>query len=216
VPRRDGAYLSGDSITIRRAGTIVGALPISAVRLRGDHNVANVLTACATAAVMALPIDAMETAIRSFQGVAHRLQVVGRAHGATWVDDSIATSPERTIAGIRSFAEPVVLLLGGREKNLPLEGLAAEIRGRARAIVCFGEAGPLFHQALKDAAAQAILVDTLGEAVAAAAAVVGEGDAVLLSPAGTSFDAYPNFEARGQAFAELVRALPGFAPEVVP
>jgi UDP-N-acetylmuramoylalanine--D-glutamate ligase len=108
----------------------------------------------------------------------------------------------------------VVLLLGGREKNLPLEGLGDEIRKRARAIVCFGEAAPLFHQALKDTAPRATLVETLAEAVEAAADVAHDGDVVLLSPAGTSFDVYPNFEARGRAFAEIVARLPGFEPEV--
>ncbi len=216
TPRHDGAFLSGGTITVRREGEIAGAIPVSAMRLRGDHNVANVLTACATAAAMGLPVEAMERAIEAFTGVAHRLQVVGRANGATWVDDSIATSPERTIAGIRAFSEPVVLLLGGREKNLPLEGLKTEIERRARAIVCFGEAGPLFHRALTGAAPTSLLVGTLAEAVEAAADLVREGDAVLLSPAGTSFDAYPNFEARGRAFAELVAALPGFEPEVTP
>ncbi len=214
APKFDGAFLSGETITVRRRGETLGTIPVSAMRLRGDHNVSNVLTACAAAAAIGLPVDAMANAIRTFTGVAHRLQVVGRANGATWVDDSIATSPERTIAGIRAFSEPVVLLLGGRDKNLPLEGLKTEIERRARAVVCFGEAGPLFHKVLSGAAPTSLLVGTLAEAVESAADLVRGGEAVLLSPAGTSFDAYPNFEARGAAFAELVAALPGFEPEV--
>ena len=213
APGTDGAYISGATITIRRGGSVAGVLPVSAMRLRGEHNVANVLTACATAAAMDLSVEAMETGIRTFRGVAHRLESVGRAYGATWVDDSIATSPERTIAGIRAFSEPVVLLLGGREKNLPLEGLATEVAARARAIVCFGEAGPLFHAALSTKAPQSALVEGLEDAVEAATGFVRRGDVVLLSPAGTSFDAYPNFEARGRAFAAFVAALPGFERE---
>src|SRR5690606_5231060 len=134
------------------------------------------------------PVEAMAAAVSKFRGVPHRLEIVGRALGATWVNDSIATSPERAIAGLRAFREPVVLLLGGREKNLPLEGLAAEVRTRCRAIICFGESGNLFYEALRGSAPRAQLVQTLADAVEAAANIVERGDAVLLSPGGTSFD----------------------------
>jgi UDP-N-acetylmuramoylalanine--D-glutamate ligase len=209
-PQHDGAFLQGDAIVVRSDGVEVGRFGRSAVLLRGEHNLANVLSACATAAAAGIGISQMEETVRIFPGVAHRLQIVGKARGATWVDDSIATSPERTIAGIRAFGEPVVLLLGGRDKNLPLEGLREEIKVRARGIVCFGEAGPMFHAALGGATRKALLVGDLAEAVEAAATIVEQGDVVLLSPAGTSFDAYPNFEARGDAFAGMVQGLPGF------
>jgi len=186
------------------------------IRLRGEHNLANVTMACAIGAEAGFPRDAMARAIGSFTGVAHRLEVVGRASGATWVNDSIATSPERAIAGLRAFTEPVVLLMGGRDKNLDLDGLRELARERCHAIVCFGESGALFHGAMKEAVVDCTLVATLPEAVVAAAERVQAGDVVLLSPAGTSFDAYPNFEARGEAFRQLVRALPGFLPEVSP
>jgi UDP-N-acetylmuramoylalanine--D-glutamate ligase len=213
APRADGAFLVGDAVVVRSEGREAGKFARDAIGLRGEHNVANVLAACATAAVIGIPVSAIEATARTFAGVPHRLQAVGRANGATWIDDSIATSPERTIAGIRAFDEPVVLLLGGREKNLPLEGLADEISARARGIVCFGEAGPLFYERLAGHAARAALVRGLDEAVEAAASIVQDGDVVLLSPAGTSFDAYPNFEARGDAFAQLVQELPGFEAE---
>ena len=172
--------------------------------------------ACAIAAEAGFPVEAMRRGVRGFRGVPHRLEVVGRAAGATWVNDSIATSPERAIAGLRAFTEPVVLLLGGREKNLPLDQLRELARERCRAIVCFGEAGPLFHGAMKSAVPVARIVPTLEEAVSAALGLVQPGDVVLLSPAGTSFDAYPNFEARGEAFRRLVAGLPGFTWEVSP
>jgi UDP-N-acetylmuramoylalanine--D-glutamate ligase len=114
------------------------------------------------------------------------------------------------MAGLRAFTEPVVLLLGGRDKHLPLADLQALATERCRAVVCFGEAGALFYDAMKGAVEHARLVPTLEDAAAAALKFVHEGDVVLLSPAGTSFDAYPSFEVRGERFAELVRALPGF------
>jgi UDP-N-acetylmuramoylalanine--D-glutamate ligase len=144
--------------------------------------------------------------------VPHRLEVVGRAGGATWVNDSIATSPERTMAGLRAFSEPVVLLLGGREKNLPLGDLRELAALRCRAIVTFGEAGALFAAGMQGAA-PVYTAGHLHDAVACAARRAEAGDVVLLSPAGTSFDAYPSFEARGEAFRVLVRAMPGFEAE---
>jgi UDP-N-acetylmuramoylalanine--D-glutamate ligase len=152
----------------------------------------------------------MRRAASTFRGVAHRLESVGTALGATWINDSIATSPERTVAGLRSFSEPIVLLLGGREKRLPLDMLQELGRERCRAVICFGESGKLFHEAMRAAVARCHLVDTLEEAVEAAAREVAPGNVVLLSPAGTSFDAYPSFEVRGERFRQLVRALPGF------
>jgi UDP-N-acetylmuramoylalanine--D-glutamate ligase len=209
-PDGPGAWLDGDEVLVRTGSRPELVLPAADIQLRGRHNLSNVVMACAIGAEAGFPLDAMARATRGFTGVAHRLEVVGRAKGATWVNDSIATSPERTIAGLRAFTEPVVLLLGGRDKNLELDGLRELARTRCRAVVCFGEAGDLFCGAMSGAVADCTRVETLDEAVTVAAGKVEHGDAVLLSPAGTSFDAYPNFEARGEAFRRLVRALPGF------
>lgn len=215
-PEGDGAWVEDGEILVRSGSRPAPVVNVGEIRLRGEHNLANVTMACAIGAEAGFPREAMARAISAFSGVAHRLEVVGRANGATWVNDSIATSPERAIAGLRAFSEPVVLLMGGRDKNLDLDGLRELARERCHAIVCFGESGALFHGAMKEAVADCTLVATLNEAVAAAAECVQAGDVVLLSPAGTSFDAYPNFEARGEAFRQLVRALPGFVPEVSP
>jgi UDP-N-acetylmuramoylalanine--D-glutamate ligase len=212
----DGAWLSDGAILVRRGRWPREVMPASAVRLRGDHNLANIVMACALADAAGFPVEAMAAAAATFTGVAHRLEIAGRANGVTWVNDSIATSPERTMAGLRAFAEPVVLLLGGREKHLPLDGLQTLARDRCRAVVCFGEAGPLFAEAMRSAVATVELVSSLDDAVAAAARLALPGDVVLLSPAGTSFDAYPSFEVRGEAFRALAGALPGFAKEVLP
>lgn len=212
----DGAWLEHGQVVVRQGSLAREVVARDDILLRGQHNLANVVMATAIGSEAGLPIEAMARAVRGFRGVAHRLEVVGRANGVTWVNDSIATSPERTIAGLRAFTEPVVLLLGGREKNLPLDELRELARERCRAVVCFGEAGPLFHEGMREAVGTCRLVSTLEDAVAAAAELARPGDAVLLSPAGTSFDAYPNFESRGQAFRDLVAALPGFTPEVTP
>ncbi|MXX19150.1 MAG: UDP-N-acetylmuramoyl-L-alanine--D-glutamate ligase [Dehalococcoidia bacterium] len=206
----DGAWLEGKAIVSRWGGAAETVAGTADLRMRGRHNVANAVLATAIAGAMGLPGEAVATALRSFPGLPHRLQVVGRAHGATWINDSIATSPERTLAALDAVPEPAILLLGGREKALPLENLRVAAGERCRAAICFGEAATPFAEAMAGAVETVVRVETLEEAVAAAAAIAREGDAVLLSPAGTSFDAYPRFEARGEAFAALVAALDGF------
>jgi UDP-N-acetylmuramoylalanine--D-glutamate ligase len=206
----DGAWLEGDTIVSRRGGAPEAVATTSDLRMRGRHNVANAVLAVAIAGAMGLPHDGVADALRQFPGLPHRLQVVGHAHGAAWINDSIATSPERTVAALEAVPEPAILLLGGREKALPLDRLRATAGQRCRAAICFGEAATPFAEAMAGAIDTVVRVETVEEAVAAAAAIAREGDAVLLSPAGTSFDAYPRFEARGEAFAALVAALDGF------
>ncbi len=209
----DGSWLEGGEIVARHGNGIETIANIEDVRIRGDHNVANVVMACGIGSAMGLPRDAMRKAIQEFRGVHHRLEVVGKANGAIYVNDSIATAPERTIAGLRAFSEPVVLLLGGREKNLPLAELQSEVQRRCHAVVCFGEAAESFRSAMASTGVDARAVDTLAEAVNEAAQLARPGDVVLLAPAGTSFDAYPSFEVRGAEFRRLVAELPGFEEE---
>ncbi len=206
----DGAWLEGDAIVSREGGATETVASASGLRMRGRHNVANAVMATAIARTMGLPADAIAETLGRFPGLPHRLETVGRARGAVWINDSIATSPERAAAALEAVSEPAILLLGGREKALPLEKLRAAARERCRAAVCFGEAAGPFAEAMTGAVGTVARVETLAEAVEAAAALAREGDAVLLSPAGTSFDAYPRFEARGEAFAALVAALDGF------
>ncbi len=204
----DGAYFDGEHLRWRRQGEDHLIMPAAEVPLRGRHNVENVLAAAAAAGAAGITMAAVRAAVRSFHAVPHRLEPVGDVHGVTYINDSIATAPERTLAGMRSFHEPLVLLLGGRDKKLPLEELAAECARRCRTVITFGEAGPLFAGAMRRAGVATLAeTGTLSEAVAAAFRMAQPGDVVLLSPAGTSFDAYPNFERRGEEFRRLVAAL---------
>jgi UDP-N-acetylmuramoylalanine--D-glutamate ligase len=204
----------------RRHGQEVDVLGVRDIPLRGRHNVENVLAATAVAGACGIPMAVVAAAVRDFRGVPHRLEVVAMVNGVTYVNDSIATAPERTLAGMRAFTEPLVLLLGGRDKHLPLDDLAAEAARRCRAVLCFGEAGDLFAAAMRGAAGEGGLVverlGTLDEVVQRAARIARPGDAVLLAPAGTSFDAYPNFERRGEQFRQLVQALADNPPRSAP
>jgi len=144
--------------------------------------------------------------------MAHRLEFVRQWHGAVWFNDSIATAPERTIAAIRSFDEPLVLLLGGRDKNLPWESLADLVHERVRHVIVFGEAAGKIVEALSSANPQekkATIqkVDKLKDAIDAASQIVEPGDVVLLSPGGTSFDEFKDFEERGEYFRKWVNQL---------
>jgi len=182
------------------------------IALRGDHNVLNVLAACAiTSAAGFSPAD-MLAGIQGFAGVDHRLEYVGTVNGAAWYNDSIATAPERTMAAIRSFTEPLVLLIGGRDKRLPWEDLAQLIQKRVDHVVVFGEAAPKILDALNKAHTEppAFTVDHasgLNEAVRMAFLRAEPDDVVLLSPGGTSYDEFEDFEERGECFRTLVKNL---------
>jgi UDP-N-acetylmuramoylalanine--D-glutamate ligase len=206
-PGTDGAFLRDGHIFQRHNGREELVIDTSLIPLRGFHNVANVTAAAAIAAACDIGPEAVAAAVVSFKAPEHRLEFVARVRGADYYNDSIATAPERTVAALRSFEEPIVLLLGGREKHLPLDEMLAEMKTHCRVAVCFGEAGPLFADALTSAGVDAVLVKTLAEAVEEAAARAQAGDVVLLSPACTSFDAYDNFELRGADFRRLVGEL---------
>jgi len=211
-----GAYLGGERLVLRYEGRERTLCRTDDIRLRGRHNVANILAAACCAAAAGADIEAMRNAAATFPGVPHRLEVVRVWRGATYVNDSIATSPERAVAALRSFEQPVVLLAGGRDKHLPWEEWAEVTLDRARAVVGFGEAAPLIERVLREAVARRggltevplHTEESLECAVERAAALARPGDVVLLSPGGTSFDAFADFEARGARFRELVASFP--------
>ncbi|HTX92021.1 MAG TPA: UDP-N-acetylmuramoyl-L-alanine--D-glutamate ligase [Anaerolineales bacterium] len=208
---QDGSYLADGILHMRQRNVDIPLLRRDQIQLRGEHNVMNVLAAFAIGFAAGLPLDAMLSAAEEFKGAAHRMEFIREWNGAKWFNDSIATAPERTIADIRSFTEPLILLLGGRDKNLPWDELAALVRQRVDHVVLFGEAGEKIEAAL--AKAQGPKPETLtrckslGEAVQLAANVAQPGDVVLLSPGGTSFDQFTDFEERGEAFRKWVSEL---------
>jgi UDP-N-acetylmuramoylalanine--D-glutamate ligase len=211
----DGAFVRDDAIFLRRDNVEEMILPVAEIPLRGRHNVENVLAAVAIGGAASVAAPAMAEAIRTFVAVPHRLELVAEVEGVRYVNDSIATTPERTLAGIRSFAEPLVLLLGGKDKDLPKDELAQDALQRCSGIVFFGEDGGLLEAVFEANAASVAQeerpvmtrVMTLAEAVREARDIAEPGDVVLLSPACTSFDAYRNFEERGDEFRRLVRDL---------
>lgn len=218
----DGAFLRQHDATLilRNGGHELQVCQRDALRLRGFHNVLNVLAAIVLADAASIDVSAMRTAIAAFTGVAHRLEEVRKWNGVLWVNDSIATAPERVLAALNSFEEPLVLLAGGRDKNLPWNVYARRVVERVRVLVLFGEASTLIHEHVARARSdrqsgaagacslEAIIpAGTLERAVEVAAQWARPGDVVLLSPGGTSFDAFRDFAERGEYFGELVKGL---------
>jgi len=209
---KEGAFLRGRELVLRLAEREAVVCRAEEVKLIGRHNLANLLTACALAGVTGAPAEAMSRVATTFAGVEHRLELVCERGGVRWYNDSIATSPERTAAALRAFAAPVVLLAGGRDKHLPWGEMAALTQRKVRHLILFGEAAGLIERAMQEASKAEQVCEihqagTLEGAVELAAQLARPGDVVLLSPGGTSFDAYRDFVARGEHFRELVKAL---------
>lgn len=186
------------------------------ISLRGEHNVLNVLAACSIGFAAGLPVESMASGVEGYSGMPHRLEYVRSWGGASWYNDSIATAPERAMAAIRSFDEPLVLLAGGRDKDLPWNDFATLIRKRIDHIILFGEAADQIAQAIGPADngsnnTRPYTINRcagLKEAVQVAANCIDNGDVVLLSPGGTSYDEFYDFEERGEAYKRWVKELP--------
>lgn len=207
----EGTYVERGQVRLILDGEEVRLFPVEAISLRGPHNLQNVLAVCALAGAAGIEPEAMLAGVEGFTGVEHRLEFVRTVGGADWYNDSIATAPERTVAAIRSFGEPVVLLAGGRDKDLDWRELITLISLRVDHLVLFGESAPMIEGLLHSSSGgrpyTQTMADGLEQAVRAAAEVADEGDVVLLAPGGTSYDEFIDFAARGARFKELVRGL---------
>ena len=208
----DGAYLHDGLLNLRDGNAYLPLLLREKIQLRGDHNVQNVLAAFTIGHAAGFPLDAMLEAVEEFHGVPHRLELVRELNGVRWYNNSIATAPERTIAVIQAFDEPIVLMLGGRDKDLPWEELMQLVNERVDHVVLFGEAAEKIQKTvdsleLSQKRFTVTRVDGLHEAVIKAAEVAEPGDVVLLSPGGTSFDEFKDFAERGERFVTWVREL---------
>jgi UDP-N-acetylmuramoylalanine--D-glutamate ligase len=202
----EGAYLAGEQLMLLAQPL----LDVQEVQLRGRHNLANVLAAAAAAHAAGIEREAIQVAVRAFRGVAHRLQTVAERSGVLFVDDSIATAPERSIAALRAYDEPLVLIAGGRDKHLPMQEWAELIVRRVKHVVLLGEMSDLVEQAVRAVDPSYTCISraaTMDDAVAQAARVTTSGDVVLLSPGGTSYDMYADFEQRGRDFARAAQEL---------
>ncbi len=210
APQENGCWFDGEKIYFCENGESTILIDRSEVALRGLHNIENLMAAfCAV--VDFVGIDKCRQVARQFSGVEHRIEPVRTVGGVMYYNDSIASSPTRTIAGLESFDQKLILIAGGYDKHLDYGGLGCAIRDRVKTLVLLGATGPKIREAVlaaQNGQEPEILEATDMEgAVRLAASRASEGDIVILSPASASFDMFKNFEERGKAFKKAVREL---------
>ena len=209
----NGVFLREDGmICAAEEGEITEILPASELLVPGVHNVENMMAAFAAVRGYAAP-EVMRAVARSFTGVAHRLEKIRVLRGVTYINDSIASSPNRTIAGLNCFDEKVILIAGGKDKGISYDAIGPAITAHVKKLYLTGMTANVIREAVCKAADYApgcpeiFMIDGFDEAIRAAAADAAPGDVVLLSPASTSFDRFKNFEERGNRFRAVVEAL---------
>jgi UDP-N-acetylmuramoylalanine--D-glutamate ligase len=179
-------------------------LPRAELSLLGDHNVANALAASLAARKMGVDASRIAEGLRTFRALPHRLEPVREVDGVLWINDSKATNIASTEVAVAAMARPFVLLLGGRHKGEPYTRLGRALARGARAVVAYGEAGPIVQQDLAGAGVSVVAAEGFDDVVRRARALARAGDAVLLSPACSSYDMFNNYEERGRRFREIV------------
>lgn len=175
--------------------------------IHGAHNLSNALAACALARTLGVPHAALGVGLVTFRSLPHRLELVRERRRVRWYDDSKGTNVGAALAALRGLGRPAVLIAGGDGKGQDFTPLAPAVSAHARAVLLIGRDAPLLEAALAASAVPLERCATLEEAVARAAGLAREGDAVLLSPACASFDMFRDYRHRGEAFAAAVRAL---------
>jgi UDP-N-acetylmuramoylalanine--D-glutamate ligase len=206
----DGVFLRGDDIIARHNGRERQVMSVSDIKLPGVHNVENYLAAIA--AVDGLVHDeTIRDFARTFGGVEHRIELVRSRRGVRWYNDSIASSPSRTIAGLNSFKEKVILIAGGKDKGIPYDSLGPVVNDHVKLLILCGATAGVIRQSVEQAdnyqGLEIVDVNDYHEAVSLADSRAQAGDVVILSPASTSFDRFANFMERGKAFKAIVNEL---------
>ncbi len=207
-----GAYYTNGQISMKYYKKEMPLFPAEDIRIPGLHNVENYLAAISAVWGEVSPENIHRVA-KDFAGVEHRIEFVREINGVRWYNDSIATSPTRTIAGLRCFSNKITVIAGGYDKKIPFEPLAPEVISHVKTLILMGATADKIstavtaHPDYNPDALRILRADDLPSAVALAAEISQDGDVVSLSPACASFDSYPNFEARGRHFKELVQSL---------
>jgi len=207
-----GTFIEKNTLMNFNGKTALPLIPVDSVQLLGLHNLMNALAACAAGVIAGFSVSAMQEGIHSVKRIPYRLELIREFNGIRWYNDSIATSPERVIAAMNAISGSVVLLLGGRDKDLPWTKLAAVLHERKPKVIIFGESGTMIKKVLLEFEGDVpkypvSQVNDLRNAVIEASKIAEVDDSVLLSPGGTSYDEFLNFEERGKLFKQLVEAI---------
>ena len=207
----DGVFLRGDAVIARRDSLEREIMKTTDIKLPGVHNIENYMAAIA--AVDGLVPDAIiREFAREFGGVEHRIELIRTRRGVRWYNDSIASSPSRTIAGLNSFDRKVILIAGGKDKGISYEALGPVVNEHVKLLILCGATAGVIRRSTEQASnyngLEIVDVADYHQAVALADSRAEDGDVVILSPASTSFDRFANFMERGRLFKEIVNALP--------
>lgn len=199
----NGAFLRENEIIFRNEGSETVLARRDQIPLRGEHNVENVLAACAAAYLAGATPAAIACGVKSFRGVEHRLEFVAEIAGVQFYNDSKATNVDAAVKAVQAFPGPLLAILGGKDKGSPYTPLRDLLKERARMALLIGEAAEKIAADLQGAV-EIERAGTLERAVEMALERARPGDTVLLAPACSSFDQFENYEQRGRAFKELV------------
>ena len=191
-PLDEGVVLEDGIICVKKDGNTRKVLPVADILLPGVHNIENYEAAIGAVDGL-VPDETIRQFAATFGGVEHRIELVRELHGVKYYNDSIASSPSRTMAGLRSFQQKVILIAGGYDKHIPYDVLGPDLVAHVKAMVLTGATAP---------------IDDFADAVHKAVELAQPGDIVILSPASASFDKFKNFMVRGDTFKDLIRALP--------
>ena len=197
-----GICINGDVLRYR-SGDSDEEYPIVKIRLKGGHNLENIMAAVLAARMCGCPPDGICDVLASFSGIAHRTEFVGEVAGVRYYDDSKGTNVDAVYRALQSFSGPVILLVGGRYKGGDFGILTKLLRERCKALIIFGEAGQKI-EGMIGGIVETRRVPSMAEAVVTARGIASDGDAVLLSPGCSSFDEFKNYEERGDVFKDMV------------
>jgi UDP-N-acetylmuramoylalanine--D-glutamate ligase len=202
----EGMSFKKDTLTYRTGGRAIETYPASMIRIPGRHNVENVMAAVMAARYAGCTPGAIVEGVASFKGLSHRIEFAGKKGGVAFYDDSKGTNVSAVVRALEAFEAPVILLLGGRDKNGDFETLEPVIRRHVKQLVLFGEARDRIGEKI-GGVAKTVTAATMSDAIHAAYDAAAPGDVVLLSPGCASFDEFRNYAHRGDVFKETVNGL---------
>ncbi len=208
-----GAFLDSEGyLCYSDYGKITRIIHKDEIRIPGIHNVENYLDAI-SALWGEVSVETIAETARTFGGVEHRIEFVREVNGIKWYNDSIATSPTRVLAGLNSFTQKLIVIAGGYDKKIPFEPMAETVCSKVKVLILMGVTAEKIEKAITECSIynpenlKIVYASSMEDAVSKAQEIAESGDVITLSPACASFDLYPNFEARGIHFKNLVKEL---------
>lgn len=204
----EGIFVEDGQITVKLDGKHEKICSAGEVFIKGAHNLENALAAAAVCIVSGVPAGVIGEVLKTFRGVAHRLELVDEINGVKFVNDSKGTNPDASIKALEAYDEPIVLLAGGRNKGSDFTEFARKVKDNVRCLVVLGECRKELKEAVEKTGFNNILeAETFDQAVKVAAGEARPGEVVLLSPACASWDMFKDFEERGESFRNVVISL---------